>query len=235
MERALVTGGSSGIGLALTKKLTSRKGNEQMEVHSFDVQKPRQRVRGLIAHTPVDVSKEDQVAEAMQSIQGQLHYLFVNAGILSRKGLFEIPPEEFQRMINVNFFGSWLTLKTALDQNMLAPDAKVVQTCSIVGIEDDLGMALAPYKLSKQGVHAYGKAVHAVLPDVDFKVIYPGSVDTPMVNEGFASRRQWLKQAKEKWGYVSSPEEVADAMLNLAESDARRAIWNSMTEEFDFD
>lgn len=112
--QSLITGASSGIGLVVAQRLI-QKGNN---VHSFDVQPPLKQIDGLASHS-VDIRDPQQVSRGMTEIGGKLHILFNNAGVLVRGGLFDISHEQFRKMLDVNALGSWLTVKTTLDQDKL--------------------------------------------------------------------------------------------------------------------
>ena len=231
--QSLITGASSGIGLAVAERFVER----GSAVHSFDMQEPRKNVDG-ITHQPVDIRDPEQVARGMRAVTGKLDILFNNAGVLARGGLFDVPHDQFRKMLEVNALGSWLTLKTALDQDKLAERATIIQMCSTVGGPPGRRMSapkVRPYSLSKQLVHEMIGALRSDRPDLRVKAVYPGAVKTPMTMAGFASEEEYDRQALANWGVVSTADDVADRIMLLLESDADDLVWDPARKEYVFE
>ncbi|HCI04050.1 MAG: SDR family oxidoreductase [Candidatus Peribacteraceae bacterium] len=226
--QSLVTGASSGMGLAFAKRLAA----QGSTIHSFDVQEPLESVDGLIHH-PVNLCSEAELTKAMDAVPDKLNILFNNAGVLVRGGLFETDVEQFRTMLGVNVIGSWLTLKTALEQSKLADDATVIQMCSTVGLNP--APKLRTYSLTKQLLHAMIQALRDDYPDLNVKGVYPGAVKTPMTMKGFRSEDEYDKQAIANWGVVSTAEELADKIMELIDSESNDLVWNSTNREYQFE
>lgn len=228
--QSLITGASSGIGLAVAQRFAQEGSN----VHSFDMQTPLKQIDGLTYH-PVNIRDPQQVSLGMSEISGKIHILFNNAGVLVRGGLFDISHSQFRKMLEVNALGSWLTVKTALEQNKLVQGATVVQMCSTVGGPTGHRMTapkVCPYSLSKQLVHAFIGALRADGPNLRVKAVYPGAVETPMTMAGFSSKEEYDRQALAHWGVVSTVDDVADRIMTLLESDAEDLYWDSDRREY---
>ncbi len=223
--RALITGAGSGIGYSVARKLV----DSGCATYSFDVQVPSEQRPG-ISSLEVDVTNPQQVAWGMAQIPGKLDVLFNNAGVLVRGGLFEITYDQFHQMVEVNALGSWLVLKTALEQEKLTSGATVIQMCSIVGGPDDRRIPAAklrPYSLSKILVQGLIEAVQTDFPNLQFKAVYPGAVKTPMTMQGFASEQEYDEQALANWGHISTADEVAGEIILLLTTNAKRLVWDS--------
>lgn len=217
------------MGLAVAERLM----REGSAVHSFDIQQPLKQV-GITPHV-VDIRDAEQVSRGMSEVTGKLHLLFNNAGVLVRGGLFDTSHDQFRKMLEVNALGSWLTLKTALDQEKLAEGATVIQMCSTVGGPTGRRMnapKVRPYSLSKQLVHEFIGALRADRPDLRIKAVYPGAVKTPMTMAGFASEEEYDRQALANWGVVSTADEVAERIMTLIESDAANLFWDADRKEY---
>lgn len=228
--QSLITGASSGMGLAVAQHLASKGSN----VHSFDVQQPLKQVEGVTPHV-VDIRDAEQVSRGMSEVGGKLHLLFNNAGVLVRGSLFGVSYEQFLTMLEVNALGSWLTLKTALEQDKLVEGATVIQMCSTVGGPTGRRMSapkVRPYSLSKQLVHEFIGALRADRPDLHVKAVYPGAVKTPMTMAGFATEEEYDQQALANWGVISTADDVADRIMTLLESDATNLFWDAERKEY---
>lgn len=227
---SLITGASSGIGLAVAERFVQKGSN----VHSFDAQDPLKKIDGITSHS-IDIRDPAQVTRGMGEVPGKLHVLFNNAGVLARGGLFDVSHEQFRKMLEVNALGSWFTLKTALDQDKLAEGATIIQMCSTVGGPPGRRMSapkVRPYSLSKQLVHEMIGALRADRPDLHVKAVYPGAVKTPMTMAGFASEEEYNRQALAIWGVVSTADDVADRIMLLLESDADNLVWDPTRKEY---
>lgn len=231
--QSLITGASSGMGLAVAERF-AQKGSI---VHSFDAQAPLKEIEGITSHV-VDVQDPEQVARGIGEVTGKLHVLFNNAGVLVRGGLFDVSHEQFRKMLEVNALGSWLTLKTALEQDKLVEGATIIQMCSTVGGPPGRRMSapkVRPYSLSKGLVHEMIGALRDDRPDLRVKAVYPGAVKTPMTMAGFASEAEYDKQALANWGVVSTADDIADKILQLLESDADNLVWDPTRREYVFE
>lgn len=231
--QSLITGASSGMGLAVAERFIQRGST----VHSFDAQEPLKKIDGITSHS-VDVRDPEQVARGMGEVSGKLQVLFNNAGVLTRGGLFDVSHDQFRKMLEVNALGSWLTLKTALDQDKLVEGATIIQMCSTVGGPPGRRMSapkVRPYSLSKGLVHEMIGALRADRPDLRVKAVYPGAVKTPMTMAGFASEEEYDRQALANWGVVSTADDVADRIMLLLESDADNLVWDPERKEYAFE
>ena len=221
------------MGLAVAERL-ARKG---AIVHSFDLQNPLRSVEGIISHN-VDVRYAEQISQGMSEITGKLQLLFNNAGVLVRGGLFDISPDQFRKMLEVNALGSWQTLKTALEQDKLEDGATILQMCSTVGGPTGRSMSapkVRPYSLSKRLVNEFIEALRFDRSDLRVKAVYPGAVKTPMTMAGFVSEAEYDKQAIANWGVVSTADDIADKIMTLLESDANNLYWDNDRKEYVFE
>ena len=122
-KRAVVTGGSNGIGLALCTSLAS----EGATVFSFDQESPAKDVSG-VTHVHCDVTKLDDVRAALAQTGGSIDVLVLNAGVIRRGPVLSHPENEFDLLFGVNAKGQWLMLKEAAP--LLARGAIVLHVSS---------------------------------------------------------------------------------------------------------
>lgn len=218
--QSLITGGSSGIGLATAKLLVER----GSRVHSFDIQELREHVDGMQTHI-VNVENAAAVRIVMNAIAGQIHILMLNAGILERRQWKDLSTGDVQKLFDVNVCGSVHTLIAAFEQGKLAPDAVILQMCSIVGIQPS--ERLPAYSLTKKMIHTLIALMRVLRSDLRVKGIYPGAVETPMTTQGFASLAVYREQAAKNWGTVTQPQHIAQGIVELIEDEeAKDLVWD---------
>ena len=124
-------------------------------------------------------------------------------------------------------------LIAALESEKLSTDATILQMCSTVGLNP--APQLPGYSETKRAVHdGIIRLLRQVRPDLHIKGIYPGAVKTPMTMAGYASETAYDEQALRVWGVVNSPEEIAEKIMQLVDSDAKDLIWNAGAKEYVF-
>jgi NAD(P)-dependent dehydrogenase (short-subunit alcohol dehydrogenase family) len=154
---AIVTGGAGGIGRAVSARLT----REGFSVAAWDLSRD---AADCALALSVDVTDAAAVAEAARRTRaelGPIRALVVNAGIIGPTlRLWETPPAEFRRVIEVNLVSAYLTCHAVLPHMLENPGpdrGRVVLVGSVVGKE---GSALAgAYAASKAGVMTLAKVL----------------------------------------------------------------------------
>jgi len=126
------------------------------------------------------------VAETVERFGG-LDVAMANAGIapLTQTTTRTMPPEEWERVIDVNLMGVWHTVQAALPQ-ISERNGQMVIVASVAAFAN--GMMMSPYATSKAAVEALGRSLRAeLLPfGASASVAYFGWVDTRMVQDAFA-------------------------------------------------
>src|SRR3989338_2149732 len=207
----LVTGGSSGIGKAIAKKLIQ----EGAKVIIFDVDKPDYNVE----YYKIDVSNEEQIQKAFLQIK-ELNVLVNNAGIYFQNSVEETKKEELDRIIALNFNGVYLMCKHALP---LIKKSKG----NIINISSSLGIAPEPespaYCSTKAAIIMLTKCMSQEYASQGIRVnaILPGPIDTPLLRKAFPTEKRFKEYEKTNlMRRVGKPEEVANAALFLASDNA---------------
>lgn len=162
---AIVTGGSDGIGRAITERLA----REGAHVHVFDINpqtlKSTQEAfaqAGLAVESlSVDVSDDAQVSRAVAGVsarKGRLDILINSAGIIGPNGVKtpEVSVEDFDKVCAVNLRGSFLVTKYALKEMLKKNYGRILLIASIAGKEGNAGMTA--YSTSKAGVIGLAKS-----------------------------------------------------------------------------
>jgi 3-hydroxybutyrate dehydrogenase len=181
---AVVTGASSGIGLAIAKKLQTL----GYEAINFDIKAPAENALPFIA---CDVSDPHQVKAAFQEVNqkfGPLEVLVNNCGLQFMAPIEEYPFEKWQQLIGVMLTGPFLCT-----QNSWAGMKKNGRG-RIINISSVHGKLASPYKsayvAAKHGVLGLAKvaAIEGAPHNITVNTICPGFVDTPLMRDQIASQ-----------------------------------------------
>lgn len=224
---AIVTGGTSGIGLATAKLFASEgatvyiTGRRQAELDAAAAQ------IGNATGVQVDSSKVEQLDAFYQRVKaehGRIDVLFANAGGGSMLPLGEITEAHYHDTFDRNVKGTLFTVQQALP--LLAHNASVILTGSTAGSSGT--PAFSVYAASKAAVRAFARNWILDLKERNVRVntISPGATRTPGLVElagPDAAQQQGLLDylaSQIPLGRVGEPEEIAKAALFLASSDA---------------
>jgi NAD(P)-dependent dehydrogenase (short-subunit alcohol dehydrogenase family) len=224
---ALVTGGSSGIGLATAKAFV----NEGAYVfitgrRAPEVATAEKKIGKNVTAVQGDVSKLDDLDRLFGQIKqekGRLDILFANAGIAKYARFGDITEEHYDAIFNINVKGLLFTVQKALP---LMPDgAAIILNASIVASK---GLsANSVYSATKAAVRSFARTWTTDLKERGIRVnaVSPGTIDTPGLNDLLASsetgvqRRKMISSAV-PLGRFGEPEEIARAVVFLASDDS---------------
>jgi 3-dehydrosphinganine reductase len=190
-KKAYITGGSSGIGLAIAKQLISRgatvlliaRNRERLESAREDLQSVISKEHQAVHLASVDVSKMDQVRDTLSKAAdtyGAPDILVNSAGIACSNYFERIPYEKFMDIININLIGTWNTI-AVLEPYMREKGGAIVNFSSITGFLGIFGSTA--YSASKFGVIGLSEALRAELKrfDINVSVVCPPDTDTPQL------------------------------------------------------
>lgn len=186
-KTAIVTGGSAGIGFAISSRLAEAGANVMIVGRNIEeAQKAADELSGkkLKAHAiQADVSKEDDVKNLVDKTVGQfgsIDILVNNAGIYPFSLLKDMTVEIFDRVISTNLRGVFLCVKQVSDQMIKqGKGGKIINITSIDALHPSMA-GLAHYDASKHGVWGFTKNVALELAQHNIWVnaIAPGGVTT---------------------------------------------------------
>jgi NAD(P)-dependent dehydrogenase (short-subunit alcohol dehydrogenase family) len=235
-RHALVTGGGSGIGRAVALALAESGvavtvcGRKAAPLEVVAAGNPN-----IHAHV-ADITDETSVAalyEAAESARGPFDIVVANAGIASSAPAYRTTLEDWNRILNVNLTGAFLTVRPALKGMAERGRGRIVFIASIAGLR---GSAyVAPYVASKHGVVGLMRALSAELlkTGVTVNAICPGYVQTEMLEESIRRVMEKTGRGEEeaRRGFAEinpnhrlvQPEEVAAAAMWLV-SDAAISV-----------
>jgi len=224
---AVITGGSSGIGLAIAKRFAQEGAKVAITGRN---QQTIDRAIAEIGPNGLgiqgDVSKLADLTRIYQTVAdhlGKVDTLIVNAGVYVLAPLADFTEEQFDQVSDINFKGAFFSVQKALP--VLKDGASVVLISSTVngkGIPNH-----SAYSATKAAVRSLARSFSADLLDRKIRVntLTPGPVDTP-VFASVTSNAEEAKAMKEAMGNftpvkrVAMPEELATAALYLASDDS---------------
>lgn len=215
MKRAVITGGTRGIGFA-TAKLFAEHGYTvtALWAHGEEDAKRAQEALPNVSFMRADVSSERDVERVFGGLE-RVDVLVNNAGISRFSQVQDIPWESWREIMDVNAGGTFLCVKHAV-KKMLEKGGAIVNVASVWGQTG--GSCESAYSASKGAVIAFTKAVAKELAPSHIRVncVSPGIIDTKMnANLSEEARAAFCEEVA--LGREGSAEEVARAVLFLAE------------------
>lgn len=223
--RALVTGGASGIGAAIVAELSLA----GAEVIAADLSFGQSAGSGTelgadVGGVAVDVADESSVKRLIEgaTAHGVVNCLFNVAGIGSVTSAPDTPVEVWDKVMDVNARGTFLTCKHLVPHMVKAGGGSIVNMGSVAGL---VGLKnRAAYCASKGAVIALTKAlaVDHVYDGIRVNCVCPGTTDSPWVRGLVTESGESLEdlKARQPMGRLGTPEEIASAALYLASSRA---------------
>jgi NAD(P)-dependent dehydrogenase (short-subunit alcohol dehydrogenase family) len=215
---AAVTGGASGIGAAIARRLMAD--GARVAVLDRDVSNPPEGALAVQADVTDDASVRAAVDRVLQEWD-RLDVLVNNAGIGSQGTVADNPDDEWLRVLDVNLLGMVRTTRAALPALRRSPSAAIVNTGSIAATAGIPQRAV--YSASKGAVHALTRAMAAdhLAEGIRVCAVAPGTADTPWIGrlleraDDPAAERTAL-EARQPHGRLVSADEVAGAVAYLA-------------------
>ncbi len=232
-RRAFVTGGTSGIGLALARELASR------GAHVWICAPPGADLGGAVAAiraagrpdrivgaTALDVASREEVEARRDEILGGLgglDLLINNAGVATVGDPATATAADYERMMAVNYFGTVWVTRAFLPHLEAQGSGAVCCVASTLGVMGLFGYSA--YAASKFAVVGYCECLRQDLlrHGVRVHVVLPPDVDTPMLRANLA-RKPPETAALAGMARLLGPEEVAREILAGVERDRFRIV-----------
>jgi 3-oxoacyl-[acyl-carrier protein] reductase len=227
MKRALVTGGSGGIGAAICRRLAAD--GLHVVVHANSRPQEAQRLAGEInagggtaQAVTFDVADRVQTGAALEKllVDGAIQVVVNNAGIHDDAVMPAMKPEQWTRVIDVSLNGFFNVTQPLLLPMMATRWGRIVNLSSVAALTGNRGQA--NYAAAKAGLHGATKslAIELASRGVTVNAVAPGIIATDMSEDAFPreaiERLVPMKRA-------GTPEEVAGLVAYLA-SDAASYI-----------
>ena len=222
-KTAIVTGGCSGIGLAIARKFLSHGSNIVIFDRNLEASKPvceqlRSEFDRKISFYQVDVSSFDDVGKTCESVlneHSQVEILVNNAGITRDNLLLRMKEEDWDAVLNVNLKSVYNTCQALTRSMMRIKGAKIINIASVVALMGNPGQS--NYAASKAGLIGFSKSLAKELASrgVCVNCIAPGYIETKMTDIlSDQQKDQILAQIPMK--RMGQVDEVAQTALFLA-------------------
>jgi len=221
---AIITGGASGIGLAVAKRLAAEGARIVLADYNqanLDAAAPDVRAAGApdVLAQLCNVADEAQVTATVAATLekfGRLDVVVNNAGLMQFKALEELTGEDWLRILNVDLLGAFYFTKQAFLH--MKPGGTIVNVASIHAVETS--PLVAPYAAAKAAMLSLTRSssLEGKAKGIRTNVILPGAIDTPMLwdNPNIKSGVETIDKAD-----VGKPEDVAATIAYLASDDAK--------------
>jgi len=192
-KTALVTGSTSGIGLAIAKALAQQ--GARIVLNGFgDAEAPRKEIEALgvdVAYHGADMSQPQQIEEMMTfaaSRFGRVDILVNNAGIQHVAKIEEFPVERWDAIIAINLTSAFHTTRLAIPAMREANWGRVINIASAHGLV--ASAQKSAYVAAKHGIVGFTKsaALELATTGVTSNAICPGWVLTPLVQKQIDAR-----------------------------------------------
>jgi NAD(P)-dependent dehydrogenase (short-subunit alcohol dehydrogenase family) len=212
---AIVTGGSSGIGLGVAKALLGREYRVVANSRTISKSKDLEPSANLVL-VDGDIGKKDtaiEVADAAISRFGRIDLLVNSAGIYLAKPFTEFTPEDFAMMISTNVAGYFFITQQAVAQMRKQKCGHIVSISSVLTDQPLAGAPISLPVITKSTIPAFSRALamEYVADGIRANTISVGVVDTPMhVNDD----HEMLKKLSPIPRLVQVSE-IVDALLYL--------------------
>ncbi len=222
---AVITGGASGIGLATARALHSRGAHVVLaDINDVGLREAEEQIRGEGAgghvhsiHT--DVTDEAQVQALMRQAvetRGRIDLVVTSAGMGTGGPVDMFPASQVQRILNINFMGTYHCVQAALPAMRQQQSGHFVFLSSVAG---KLGAPmLTAYCASKWAVRGFSIALRSELhgSGIGVTTVYPAWVDTPMLRQELEISRELLNVE-----IMLTAEQVADEILQAVVENRR--------------
>ncbi|WP_298842232.1 SDR family NAD(P)-dependent oxidoreductase [uncultured Roseobacter sp.] len=225
-KHALVTGGGTGIGLAIARTLAENgcavtiTGRRQSVLDQVS----GQGITGMAMDVRDEADVTGKIAAAVEA-HGPVQICVANAGIAEGRALHKTDMEFWRNMMSTNLDGAFLTIRESLGSMRTTDWGRVIAVSSIAGVRGLQGASC--YTASKHGLIGLIRALsedYAGRP-YTFNALCPAYVDTPIVTRNTASIAERAGVSEDKalammvsanrHGRLIAPEEVAAAALWL--------------------
>lgn len=224
---AIVTGGASGIGLAIATTFVKNK--IKTIVIGRDLKKLKAVKTALGAHCEIisfDLTNRSGIAPLIKKITkkfGPIDILVNNAGINMKKPLIEVSDSDFDQIINTNL-QSIFTLSREVIKNMLPQKKGSIINISSMASQYGIPKVIA-YSASKGAIESMTRAMASELSPLGIRIncIAPGFIATEMSAKALNNDPERKNKAlgRTPMGFLGEPKDIGTAALFLASDNAK--------------
>ena len=224
---AIVTGGGSGIGLAIATKFVEEKfttiivGRDQQKLDAA-----QQKLGALCIPISCDLTDLTALPKLVEDIikkYGKIDVLVNNAGINMKKEFTEVSDEDFQRILMTNVTAVFALSREVVKQMLQKGSGSIINISSMAS-QYGIPKVIA-YTASKAAIEGMTKAMAVELSPKGIRVncIAPGFIATDMSAKALNNdpERKQKVMSRTPMGYMGDPSDIANAALYLADGQAK--------------
>jgi NAD(P)-dependent dehydrogenase (short-subunit alcohol dehydrogenase family) len=238
---ALITGGSTGMGLATAQRFVAEgayvfiTGRRQQELDAAValIGNNIEGVQGDIS----SLADIERLRAHIESTVGRIDILFANAGVASFAPLGQVTEEAFDKLVDINFKGTFFTVQTLLP--LISDGGSIILNSSIAASKAFPSFSV--YSATKAAITSLARAWTADLQERRIRVnaLSPGTIETPIgeaagltqeQNEAFLADTATRTPA----GRNGTPEDIAAAALFLASNESSFVTGTELTVDGGF-
>ncbi|GMU77960.1 MAG: beta-ketoacyl-ACP reductase [Acidimicrobiia bacterium] len=224
---AIVTGGTRGIGAAITEHLAREgahvaAGYSRAQAHAEELRDALAAQGCSVSIHQGNVGSPDDCARVIDEVlaeRGTIDYLVNNAGVTVDRTVRKMTIDDWHAVLRVNLSGAFYMTKALLDHMIDRGFGRIVNISSVIGETGNIGQA--NYAASKSGLFGFSKSLGLEMArkGITVNCVSPGFIDTDMVA---AVPPDALAAVVEKIpvGRLGRPDEVARAVLFLLDDDS---------------
>jgi 3-oxoacyl-[acyl-carrier protein] reductase len=215
----LVTGGSSGIGLACARAFAA---DGDTVAVTYRSNPPADDEQAITLAVPCDVTEREQVDAAFDLVEeklGPIDVVVSNAGMTNDMLVLRMSDEDFSQVIEANLTGGMRVARRAVKKMMRARRGRIIFISSVVGATGQAGQS--NYAASKAGLVGLARSLAREFAsrNITVNVVAPGPIETQMFH-ALAEEHQTAIAGAVPLGRLGLPNEVAAAVRFLASDDA---------------
>lgn len=218
-KKVLVTGGTSGIGKGIVKKLLSLgvyvyinyKGNKE---HKLETEKEIKEFEGNFKFIKADVSKELEVENMFNKIES-LDAIVNNAGTNIDENIENVNLDNYMSVINTNYIGKMLCIKYGVRLLKISSNPSIVNISSSLGIKADT--ECSSYCCSASAIIKLTECAALELSKYNIRVntVSPAFTPTPLSLAGWTKEEIEIKEKRNPRHRLGKVEDIANAVLFL--------------------
>jgi len=237
MRNVVVTGGSRGLGLGITRKLAAagynvivvaRQANQQFVSAIGEIERGGQ---ASVHLRPCDLANTAEIPGLVRRIHrefGAIYGLVNNAGVGTSGVLATMRDSQIECAVQVNTLSLLILTKYVVRSMMTAAGGRIVNVGSIVGLTGYSGLSV--YGATKAAILGFTRCLARELGPLDINVnaVAPGFVDTEMTRSLSEQQRQQITR-RSALRRVTEVDDIADAVLFLLGRQARNVTGTVLT------
>lgn len=220
---AFITGGASGMGEMMVNLFTAEGAKVIAADINTDALKAKWEAKENVEYLKLNVTDADNWEEAMKTAAdkfGKIDILINCAGISTEKAPADITLADWQRLHDINSFGTFAGMRAVVPYMKKVGKGSIVNISSYTAL---VGMGFNPYSASKGSVRAISRAAAAEFgkDQVRVNTVFPGVIQTPMVANLESSKAALEGLIKmTPLARLGQPEDVGNAVMFLASDEA---------------